>query len=139
MTYFVGVAPLGIRSPVRDEEAIRLAFTSPLRVSSLPESPFSSALCGQRSDRSGHVVTVGSSSRDVVGLGREGDSCLGAFIQGVRTVADAFGGCTVLLHWFRSEILAEEIALRSNQTVVLSQLGTSPIEIEEDVRYTFLA
>ncbi len=139
MSFFLGMAPMNIRRDARPFELVRLAFPPPLTFVELEKSPFADALRGERPGRTGFLITAGSSSRDVLGLGRERASALHTFSSGLEKVIAACGGCSLLLHWFRSDIRTERIAVRRSETVLATDFFNAPIRLEQDVRYSILS
>ncbi len=137
MSYYLCLA-----TPPEMCESIFPAFPDTIQLIDASHFPIGKATKGRDLSWLVYILQSGSSSASLVGKGSAKKNAAinrqaQHFVTGVETLLgdNATLSLSFLLHWMTGIIASEEIIVRQQKVIHLTDLATSMSAIEEDVRY----
>lgn len=137
MSYYLCLA-----TPPEIHESIFPAFPDTVRFIDASHFPIGKATRGRNLSWPVYILQIGSSSASLVGKGSAKKNAAinrqaQHFIAGVESLLEnnATLSLSFLLHWMTGIIASEEVVVRQQKFVHLTDLAEAISAIEEDVRY----
>ncbi len=111
---------------------------APLELKEISHTPFGKAVCGQNIRNVAYLITLRSTSTDLLDKGNRKNVSSHLIIEMVRTLLQANHSVSLLVHFFSGRVVSEVVSLSGRERMAQDDFCVRFPDIDEDVRYTII-
>ena len=111
---------------------------APLELKEISNTPFGKAVCGQKKRSVAYLITLRSTSTDLLDKGNSNNVSSHLIVEMVKTLLQANHSVSLLVHFFRGRVASEVVSLSGRERMAQDDFCVKFPDIDNDVRYTII-
>ncbi|MFW6151926.1 MAG: hypothetical protein ACOC6C_03025 [Verrucomicrobiota bacterium] len=111
---------------------------APLELKEISNTPFGKAVCGQKKGSVAYLITLRSTSTDLLDKGNSKNHASQLIVEMVKTLLQANHSVSLLVHFFSGRVASEVVLFSGRERMSQDDFRVRFPDIDDDVRYTII-